>query len=281
MVHGHIAEAALREKSEGPLVIYATAVTMKRSPGANDIPVRDIIARLRELDMFSSAAYVLALLKRGRGVFWQMKSGKIWLLGASVVAQRLGATGTSWHRQIISTRDLRTRGDRRAALLAAALPDGKPIRQLTVRKITSVTERTQRRYRGRGHFRAERQDADLTAASQLPTVWMRKQWAAANKEYGVYVLAGGKKLMKRIANRYVPSGPRLRAGRRSREMFAARPLNFATGASTVPRTFFKTDVAWTRCRKLKMGTPGAELYAAPYNVSYVQRDESLWEAVAC
>jgi hypothetical protein len=281
IVYGNIAEAALREHSEGPLVVYLVAATMKRSPGANGIPIKDIIDRLRDLGMYSSRAHVRGLIGRGNGVFWQVKSGRIWLSGTCKLGRQLDARRASQHRQLVRTSTLRSRADRRAMLLGVSLPDGKPIRQHTIRGLTGVPERTQRRYRSRGHFAAERQDADLTQAAQLPERWRRQQWAAAYAEHGVYTVGAGTKLMKRIANRYTPNGQRLPAGRRSRDMFAAQPLSFADGALAVPRMFFKTDAAWSRCRKLKMGTDAAEPHALPFNVAYVDRDDHRWEAVRC
>jgi hypothetical protein len=281
IVYGNIAEAALREHSEGPLVVYLMAVTMKRSPGANGIPIKDVIDRIRDLGMFASPAHVRSLIRRGQGVFWDVKSGRIWLHGIKTVGKRLDVRRANRHRQVVGTGALRTRADRRGALLGVALPDDKPIRQHTVRVLTGVAPRTQRRYRRRGHFSARRQDADLTQAAQVPQAWMRRQWAADHAEDGVYVAAGGRTLMKRIANQYEPNGQRLPAGRRSRDVFAAQPLSFAKGALTVPRTFFKTEAEWVRCRTLKMGTEKAEPYALPFNVAYIERGDQLWEAVRC
>ena len=87
--------------------------------------------------------------------------------------------------------------------------------------------------------------------------------------------------MKRIPNIHTPKGERLRRGRRSKQMFAARPLTtLAEGTSTVPRVYFDTTSKWRRCSRLALGTFKAEECAHPFNFAYV-RAGTEWEAYAC
>ena len=282
IVYGNLAEAALRERSEALLVVYGVAVEMKRSSGAHGIPNRALIDRLRGLGLFTSRPHVQGLLKRGHGVFWSLKGDRVWLIGVGRLARDLDARRANAHRQLIPIERLRSRADRRAALLSATLPQGTPIRQRSIRRTTGVSERTQRRYRAAQHFAARRQNADLTpAAPWLPNDEMRRFWARGNAEHGVYVLAGGRRLMKRLPNAYFVSDTRLRRGRRSKELFAGQPLSTcAEGTLTVPRVFFDQASKWVRCRRIKLGTDAGDAYADPYNLAYVRAGANQWEAVA-
>jgi hypothetical protein len=222
VMYGNLCEAALRGRSESLLVIYHIIQTMQRPGTPTGVERSAVIDELARLGIFRSRAYVVTLLERGNGTFWGLGAGRVWLRGVARVAYALGARRANTHRQIVSTRDLGTPAARRGALLGVTLPRGRPIRQHTIRGLTNVTERTQRRYRHAGAFGARRQDADVTTASGVPP-FLRWDCAQGFAEHGVYV-AGGR-LMKRIPNSYTPKGVRIPSGRRSKEMFTGQPLN--------------------------------------------------------
>jgi hypothetical protein len=279
VMYGNLCEAALRERSESLLVIYHLVQTMQRPVAPTGVEKSAVIDELARLGIFRSRAYVGTLLERGNRTFWGLGAGRVWLRGAARVACALGARSANTDRQIVSTRDLATPAARRGALLGVTLPRGRPIRQHTIRRLTNVTERTQRRYRRAGAFGARRQDADVTTASCVPP-FLRWDCAQEFAEQGVYV--SGARLMKRIPNSYTPKGERIRSGRRSKEMFAGQPLNsVAVGERTVPRVYFERAATWTRCRRLKLGRPEAEELGQPFNYAYLHTEGDRWEAITC
>ena len=279
--YGNIAEAALAAGLDAEYCIYAVARTLQRSTGANGVSKDELMVELRRLGMFKSGAHVRKILRLG-SAFWTVKAGRVWLHGTADLAWAMGCRGANSHRHAVSTKNLGTREARRAQLLGAVLPIGKPIRQLAIRKHTGVSERTQRRYRAKGYFVARRQDADVTQAFDLPTAALRRAAAYQERHHGVYLVGPDQLLRKRLPNVYFPAGERIPRGQRSKEIFAAQPLTtVAVGALTVPRVFFETVPQWVRCRRLKLGIPSAEKVAYPFNVSYVHTALNRWEAVAC
>ena len=276
VVYGSLCEAALRTKYVPHLVIYHVALTMKRSPGDCGVIKLLLIDDVVALGLFRSKAHVRKLLEEAHGVLWSIGGDRVWLHGVERIASALGARGANLHRQLVSTDALRSSGARRAALLSATLPVDRPIQQRTIRQLTGVSERTQRRYRASGAFSAKRQDADVTTASGASSGWMRPIWAREFSEHGVYLK--GPRLMKRLPNIHMPKGERVRRGRRSKQMFAARPLNvLAEGTWTVPRVYFERTSKWRMCRRLKLGSIDAQAVAHPFNWAYI-RAGTEWEA---
>jgi len=276
VVYGSLCEAALRNRYVPHLVIYHVAQTLRRSSGDCGVVKLSLIDDVVALGLFRSKAHVRKLLEEGHGVLWSLGGERVWLHGIERIAGALGARGANIHRQRIGTEVLRTSAARRAAFLSATLPVDHPIQQRTIRKLTGVSERTQRRYRASGAFQAKRQDADVTTVSGASSAWMRPIWAHEFSEHGVYTK--GQRLMKRLPNVYMPNGERIRRGRRSKQMFAARPLNvLAEGIWTVPRVYFERTSKWRRCRRLKLGSRDAETIAYPFNWAYIRADKE-WEA---
>jgi hypothetical protein len=276
VVYGSLCEAALLKRYVPHLVLYHVAQTLRRSSGDCGVIKLSLIDDVVALGLFRSRAHVRRLLEEGHGVLWSITGDPIWLHGIERIAHALGARGANMHRQRIGTDALRRSGARRAAFLAATLPVDRPIRQRTIRLHTGVSERTQRRYRASGAFRATRQDADVTTVSGASSAWMRPIWAREFSEHGVYLK--GPRLMKRLPNLYTPNGERIRGGRRSKQMFAARPLNvLAEGTWTVPRVYFERTSKWRTCRRLKLGSIDAQAIAQPFNWAYIRAGKG-WEA---
>jgi hypothetical protein len=281
-VYGNLAAAALRTKTESEYVIYAIARAMLQNPGSCSVADADLIGALGELGVYRSRPYIQQLLERGHGVFWHRGAGRVWLKSARKVALALDAARSNAHRHGIIISELGSRAGRRGELLAAFLPTGKPITQRAIQTETGVTDRTQRRYRRRGHFGAIRNVADLTAAAVASTPALRRLWAQQERHHGVYTQGPEAQLKKRLPNSYSVQAPRISRGRRSRDMFAAQALYaVAEGSRTALRVFFDTAPQWVRCRTLKLGTEGGEEHGYPFNLAYLRTGRQSWEAIAC
>jgi hypothetical protein len=282
-VYGNLAATALRTGSESEYMIYLFARRMVSSPGASSVRQMDLVREVQRLGVFRSGAHARELLQRGHGRYWNLGGDRLWLRSPLKIARSMGVCRSNAHRQLVPVEKLTTRASRRAELFAAALPIDTPITQHALRTETGVCERTQRRYRHRGHFRAIRNDADLTtAAVGLATPAMRRWWARGNSHHGIYVQGPEARLMKRLPNSYSVQAPRIRRGRRSRDMFKAQALYaIAEGMRTALRVFFDTGRQWVRCRRLKLGTDEGEAYGYPFNLAYVRTGQQSWEAIAC
>jgi hypothetical protein len=279
--YGNIAESVLKLRREPEYCVYAVACSMKRSDGANGLPKDALIKELKRLRMFASAAHVRSLLRSGQGIFWTLKADRVWLYSTERLAWRLGARPLNAHRHLVSTALLRQRDARRAAVMGAAIPVGRPIMQRTIRRLTGVSERSQREYRARRYLGARRQDAEVMAAFDAPTPALRRLAAHQERHHGVYAVGTDATLWKRVPNEYFPAGTRIPRGRRSKQIFGRPLIAVAEGALTDPRVYFENASKWMRCRRLRLGTVKAQPLAYPFNVSYVRAAPAQWEAVAC
>ncbi|MEX2245102.1 MAG: hypothetical protein WEC75_00270 [Dehalococcoidia bacterium] len=276
-MYGNLCRAAIQGGSVPELTLYHLAQSVRPSPGAHGIEQRVLMDEALRLGLFRSRRHLGVLLKAGHRRLWTLKAGRLWLYGVARIGEGLDAPATNAHRQTVGTSQLKTHSARRAAMLGVAIPGPDPISQRALRAMTGVSERSQRRYRARGAFTAVRQDADLTETVGIATDEGRRWWAYDHRGSGVYVARD--RLKKRIPNSHQPRGARIPRGRRSREMFAARPRSMiADGTLTVPRVFFDSTRCWMRCRRLKLGRLEAEDRAHPFNWSYVRSDDA-WKAV--
>jgi hypothetical protein len=278
--YGNIAESVLRQRREPEYCVYAVACSMKRSNGANGVPTSDLIRELKRLGMFASVAHVRSLLRRGQEVFWTLKADRVWLYSTERLSWRLNVRPVNAHRHLVSTALLQQRDARRAAVMGAAIPVGRPIMQRTISRLTGVSERSQRQYRAKRYLGARRQDADVMAAFDAPTPALRRLAAHQERHHGVYTVGPVALLRKRVPNEYFPAGTRIPRGRRSKQIFGRPLIAVAEGALTDPRVYFENASKWVRCRRLRLGTAKAEPLAYPFNVSYVRAAPSQWEAVA-
>jgi hypothetical protein len=278
--YGNISESVLQQRRDGEYCMYALARAMQDSAGANGVPTRELIRELRRLQIFENAGHTRNLLRSGHGVFWDLKAKRLWLYSTERLMLRVGARRANAHRHLVGTNSLRKRDARRAALLGATMPVGRPIRQHTIRRLTGVSERSQRQYRAKRYFGARRQDADVMAAFDAPTPTLRRVAARQERHHGVYTVGPDAVLRKRVPNEYFPAGMRIPRGRRTKEILGRPLIAVAEGALTVPRVFFEKSSAWMHCRRLRLGRPEAAPVAYPFNVSYVRGDD-VWEAVAC
>jgi hypothetical protein len=282
VVYGNLAAAALRTKTESEYVIYAIARAMLQNPGSCSVAEANLIVALGELGVYRSRPHIQQLLERGHGVFWHRCARRVWLRVRGRLHSPSMQRGANAHRHGVMISKLGSRAGRRGELLAAWLPTGKPITQRAIQTQTGVTDRTQRRYRHRGHFGAMRNVADLTAAAVASTPALRRLWAQQERHHGVYTQGPEAQLKKRLPNSYSVQAPRISRGRRSRDMFAAQALYaVAEGSRTALRVFFDTAPQWVRCRTLKLGTEGGEEHGYPFNLAYLRTGRQSWEAIAC
>ena len=281
-VPGNLAAAALRKRLDSELLLWLVAIELKASPGANGISRRRLVRTAFEWGLFSRS-YARQLLTQGDEVFWHLGAHTAFLIGTAGVAALLGANRYPQHRQIIALDGLRGGiAKRRGALFGAVAPDDRPMSQITLRMLTGISERSQRRYRSAGSFESVCQIADLTVL--LPEDWLRpslEYWARANRAKGIY--ASGGTILKRLPNLHVPAGERIPPGDRSKHLFRElQALNDGEGTQS-PRVWFDSHSDWRRCSAPKLGVQSGDRYVDPergLNVAYVQSRDGKWEAVA-
>ena len=282
MVHGCIAEAALRRRRESELLLWLVAIELKPTPGANGVSRRRLVRTVFEWGLFSRS-YARQLLRQGDRSFWNLGARTAFLIGSRAVAASLGAGPDGRYRQLITVEVLRGGGARRrGAILGAAVRNDLPLSQAVIHGLTGVSTRSQRRYREAGCFKTIRQEADLTNLfdRHVSRSWL-VGWANAHRSKGVYL--SGTKLRKRLPNLHCAHGERIPPGQRAKEIFRGKqPLDNGEGCQS-PRIWFASMKGWRNCRSVKLGTEAGEYYVDPemgLNLAYVQIGPGGWEAVA-
>ena len=281
VVHGSIAEAALRERRESELIVWLCGNGLKTSPGGNGISRRRLVRFLVDIGLFSKS-YVRQLLKQGNGIFWHLGARSVFLIGACAVAERLGVSTRRGDRQVISLKDLHGgRAKRRGVILGAALRNDLPISQAAICRLAGVSDRSQRRYRANGCFLTKRQDADLTAIFGPASRGFLACWANGNARKGVYM--GGAEVRRRLPNLHKAIGERIPAGARSKHIFRGlQPLEDGKGCQSL-RVWFASHSDWWRCATAKLGTEAGERYVdseSGLNCAYLYAGDGIWEAAA-
>ena len=281
-VHGGIAEAALRGQREAELILWLIASELKLSHGQNGVTRRRLIRTAVEWGIFRPS-YARQLLRQGDGVFWHLGDRTAFLIGHRALAMSLGAGPSGRYRQLITIEQLQGgRAERRGAIFGAAARNDRPISQDVLRRLTRVSERSQRRYRKAGYFETIRQDADLTSLFDQSA---SRSWIAAfareHRSRGVYLF--GETVRKRLPNLHRAHGERIPGGQRSKDIFRGlQPLDNGQGSQS-PRVWFASRRSWRNSRAAKLGVEGAERYVDPetgLNLAYVKVRPGDWEAVA-
>jgi hypothetical protein len=184
---------------------------------------------------------------------------------------------------VVCSSNLCSLRDRRASLLGVAIPDGAPISQAAIERLTSVSARSQRRYAKTGAFVPVPQVAnveDLVPGVSAPARRvLRTRIAHSRANEGMFVC--GDELMKRLPHRYEPVGPRAHPGQRSKDIFRAQPHDkSADGKRTVSRRYFDSVRQLRRRRRQGASQPDSSGSPSIPAICYVRdRRKERWTAV--
>ena len=66
-----------------------------------------------------------------------------------------------------------------------------------------------------------------------------------------------------------------------KDIFPARTLSNGTTGTTAPRVFFDSARQWLRCRRAKLGVPGAATAVRSLNLAYARGKDGIWNAITC
>ncbi len=185
------------------------AYAMELSGGCGAVETRDLIDALNADRMFGPRQARRLLTP---GTFWTVAGDRIFLMNTVAVANLLGGGG-GWRYQW-SIERLRTRAQRRAALMATAIPFIKPVAQDTITTITGIPARTQRRLRATGNFGVTPQWGERTTGEMGPGSFRK-----------------GGRIIDRLANQHSVHARLLRAGSVTKRRFSRPRTLDATGGT--------------------------------------------------
>ncbi|MFH1485106.1 MAG: hypothetical protein ABIH46_03460 [Chloroflexota bacterium] len=229
-------------------------------------------ARALDANGIFKRSYVRQLLRQAStNIFYRIRKDRIWLNSPARVAFLLGCTiGSEVSFPIEKLAS--SRAGRRALFLAISLsPRDKPITRCSIRKITRVSKRTQRRYGRFGLWKATGDSADVPDAMPPPPHdFMASEYAAR----GLF-LSGGK-LRKRLPNTYYVN---LTTGRRRSQSMQQQLRRLNGGHQPAPRDsgpsrrppkiFYPSCVSYAKEKGNKPGLAGFNPWPTAINRGYL------------